>query len=323
MLFKQICAYCVNAVHFVRKSKWARWIINLLLAALLIGYLVRSLNKELISLRDISIQLNWQHLLVAFFIVGINIYFFVLAWHFIIRQYAHISFVDNAEAYSSSQIVKILPTPVWFIAERVLKYSNLDLNKTKVMLAIATETAMQMSSGFAILGVVKSMSGDPYSLFWLLGILPFIVMTIYPPVAHFNFKSFNWKTPRLFSYLTVVMAIYLITWLLGGVFLQFLLTGTHNVISVSFATILEMWITASLVAYLGTFLLGGVGILREFALTFLLGGIGMNPAEAILLAAISRLGILFGNLSFPLILLGAIRINRRRHTSNAEKRDQV
>lgn len=288
----------------IRASRKARWILNISLGIIFAAYLVYLVHREFDSINGISIQVNLSSLFCSLAIFGVNTLLLIWAWHLIVSRFVRIPLLDNAEVYASSQLVKALPTPVWFITGRILRYSGLGLDQAKVVQTIGIEILLQIVTGLAIISILQSGV-------WLIGLLPLILVTVYPTLAFLEIKAFTWKRLKLEFTVILICMINIVIWLLGGYFFKLLLLGVNASFEASFATLLRIWISASMVAFIGIFLLGGIGILREFTLTFTLGAMGMKPLEILIVATSSRLMVLLGNIFYSLLIIGTIRIIRK------------
>lgn len=270
--------------------------ITIVIAVVYAGYLV-GLEKDNASFYYLSIDA--RPLATAFFILGINQILFALAWHFIVisvkKEY---KFRDNIIAFSEAQITKILPTPVFFIASRIMFYrgAKAPMQGLEIAYSLSLEAILQILSGIVLLIWLQFGS---FSLLTLLTtyVLSTCFLLFFFRISHKLMDNRINLERNPTANILIAWTLLMATWLLSMPFFYLIIKGLLNTTdrSLSFWIIIwKVWITSSLLSYLGSFI-GGIGILREASMLLLLRD-SFSVTVSLSIAAGSRIFLLLGNL---------------------------
>jgi hypothetical protein len=110
--------------------------------------------------------------------------------------------------------------------------------------------------------------------------------------------------------LTLLLSIYFISWLIPGPFLKMLIQTIHEPVQISLVSLMRIWIISSLFAYIGSYTLGGVGVIREFSLTIMLSKY-LPPPIALMITVLARLVMTLGGVFYSLIIIGIAKLSSR------------
>jgi hypothetical protein len=290
-----------------RRRAWGL-AVNLALIVIVLGVVADYLFNQWSTLQNIGISLNPVPFLYSIGLYGLNYFLFVLAWSLLIKVFSGAySLQENALIYSYSQLAKLLPTPAWFIAGRVVMYNKEGISKRSVLIATGLETAFHAWIGFAIFCVLSIQISQP--LTWLYGLGT--VATVFILKVFISIKSTQiqiQETLRLKNAL-VLFFIFILTWLTSAPFLAWTIQGISGQPLIPILEIWKIWIISSIFSYIGTYTLGGIGVVREFSLVFLLGKY-FPPPVCLVIAVMSRIIIMVGNLVWPGILIGLIKVRQ-------------
>lgn len=308
--------FFASSIDKIRKNRKLSLLINIVLVLGIGLFLGNYLSKEWENIKNYRIQIVIMPLVLSFVLYGVNYLLFIFGWHIILKSYGiKSSLLKDAYIYSSSQIAKTLPTPAWFITGRLVMYQKEGASKKVILTSTFLEMILHMAIGLAILALTKVTFMNSPTWFYLLSIIPIILLVIFPGILNFTFLGLNEYNFRRVNLLLLIFS-FVITWILSGPFFQFVMTGLNITVQIPMRTLLQIWILSSIFAYIGSLTLGGIGVLREFSITFLLGNI-ISPPLAVLVATISRIIMTLGNIFWPLLIMGIIALIKRN--SRAEQ----
>lgn len=306
----EIYSHLGRVLYFFRANRKVNTILNGLFLIIICAVLGRYLYTEWDSIRNLKIQFAILPLLISLLLYGVNYVLFMLGWHYILKSYAIDStFVTNSCIYSHSQLAKILPTPVWFIAGRIIMYDKEGIRKKAVLTSIGVEMFFHIIIGLILLALTNIKVDKPVTLLNLLSLLPLILLFFKPKILNFPFLALDGSSITR-KYLLIIAMVFLIIWVLSGPFMQLVLAGGGIGKQITYLELWQMWIISSIIANFGSILLGGIGILREFSLTFLLSNLITLP-YAVLIATIIRIIMIIGNILWPLLTIAIITITKR------------
>lgn len=318
-LISNIYAFLINKIN---NGNWKlKILINGGLLVILIIFLVYNFKNEYSQISIQKFELVYLRLVKSLLIYGLNFFLFNFAWHLLINGYFKSDMINNICIYSKSQVTKILPTPVWFVSNRLLHYSKMGAHPRAILTATITEILLHMLAGGFLLGVINITPESPITFLYIISVIPLIYIIIAPQTLNFHFFSIDDKRIKR-SPAIIIIILFLMTWLLGGVFFQHICAGLGISISLSANNLLSIWIISSLAAYLGSIFLGGIGILREFSLTIMLTKIISSP-EAFLISAMARLIIIIGNFIWPLFFIGVSFLLRKINSKHMNSIDII
>jgi hypothetical protein len=237
--------------------------------------------------------------------LGVNFIVFNLAWYFIVVEAGGSKNMrNNFSFFSYTYLARFLPTPIWFITARIFKSTEVNLPNQTVILLTGYETLLHFIVGL-LLYLLLSVD------IWFSKIILFVLIVASLVMLINRNKIINKvKSIRIFRELlplltlrtlSITSILYLFTWLVSAPFFytSILVIIPHQ--DVPLDEIWGMWILSSLAAYVGAYLLGGIGILREFTLTWLLTDY-FSPSGALIISIVTRLIITLGTLLWALII---------------------
>jgi hypothetical protein len=300
-------------LEWIKTHKWAQITINIALVTALLASIVFYVGKDWQKLQSLKLTFNGNFLVVAFGLYAVNFFTLVSAWHVLIRNFTDSADLgQNALFYSYTNLYKFLPTPAWFLASRVYLYSKTGMRRRVALTTTALETLMHMFTGLVLYCLLLIKWQNPVSWLYSLAILPVIVAINKP----------QWFQPRwllgkdITSYpskkdLTFLFFAYTLTWIVAGPFFLVIILIISDTIPMTMVELLRTWILGSLIAYLGTYTLGGIGVLREFSLTLLLSRY-LYPPLALVITVLVRLVLMIGGILWALITVGFLRLKLTR-----------
>jgi hypothetical protein len=279
--------------------------INLAMITLMLAFVGIYVVRQWSTLREFELSLNLFPFLYGLGLLGFNFILFILVWNLLIQVFngAH-SLVENALIYSYSQIAKLLPTPIWFISARLLLYNRSGITKRSVLIATALETAFHAWIGFIIFCILSIKINVPITWLFSLG----IPITILILRALISSKSNQIQLDRNIRIKNAfgLIGLFTLTWITAAPFLTLTIQGVTGQSSVPTIEIWKIWIIASIFSYIGSYTLGGIGVIREFSLVLLLGKF-YSPPVCLVIAVISRIIMTIGNLVWPGAVIGLIK----------------
>ena len=310
-----------SLVGWVQNRKWIRYSINVILLSIVLFSVFTYIKEDWQLIQSYRINLNFRSILIAFLIFGINFFLLVIAWHILISKFAPlISLKQNTQQFSYSYLYKFLPTPAPFLASRMYLYNQLGIKKSVILSTTALETILHMVTGFIVFLLLLLDKYNPVS--WLIILLSIPVILIIQKPDLLEMKWLHGEKPiHPISKIDIItlLVIFSLTWILSGPFFIHLMKIITNYVPITIDEALKIWIIGSLVAYLGSYTLGGAGFLREFSLTLLLSQY-FHPPMALLITLTVRVFMTFGGLVWALLFLGLITIsgtlNSRRDSTH-------
>ena len=292
-----------------KHRKWLRITINTILFVIMISFIVYYVQRDWQEIRKSVISFNINALWITLGFFAINFILLLSAWHILIKSYAGLNDIkQNALFYSYSYLFRFLPTPAWFLSSRMYLYSQAGIRKRVALTITGLETLLHIASGLLIFCLLSVDLNKPIT--WLFGliIIPFFFAVYNPERLNLRWISGDKSMPILTRRtLVILLIIYICTWLISGPFMLSLMHIVTNDIPINMVEILRIWIISSVVAYIGAYTLGGIGILREFTLSFLLSNYLPYPL-ALTITIISRVVLTLGGILFSIITIGFTKI---------------
>jgi hypothetical protein len=246
----------------------------------------------------------------AFFAVAAGLYVLafvahLLGWHALTGIFfGRMSLRDDAEALAGSNLVKYLPTIIWYIANRSHYYHQRGVEQQRVVIASLSELALMVGSGATLL----------VSL-WAAQVLTPLAAV---PVAALGLGSLAWALGRhaggqqhgRWWRWALALLWYGASWPLGALILAALMAALAPVTPADVGNLALVWLVAGLASYVVSLTLGAIGILREITLTVLLAQ--QWPLATVIAAAICvKLVLTLGEIVCSLLVLGGLRLWRR------------
>jgi hypothetical protein len=247
----------------------------------------------------------------AFFALAAGLYIIafcmhMLGWHSLTRIFfGKIPLRDNIEAIAGSNLVKYLPTIVWYIANRSHFYAARGVAQKQAVVASLSELALMVGSG-AVLLVALWIGGTVSPTLAALVAMAGLAALIWALARHAS----SGGHPQIRRWCTA-LACYGGSWPMGVLMLWAIMRALAPVAPADVATMATIWLLAGLASYAVSLTLGAIGIAREITLTVLLAQ--HWPLAACLAAAIAvKLILTAGEVGCSLAILGWIQIARRR-----------
>lgn len=281
-------------------NKWFRWVVNGMLIGFIMWLFIGFSKTQYQNILAYNLIFDYKSLIFSLLFFGLNLFLFSLAWHIQFNQFYPSKLALNLQLFMNAEIVKILPTPFWYLAKRMIGYSEHGFSKKNVVYASLLEMFLHILVGLGILGILLINLSKPVSFLYLLLLLPIILLAIFPELISFIFPPGKGTFNRI--KLLSIIALYSFTWLIGLLYFKTLLRGCGILVLIPTQRLWIIWIVSSLVSYVATLVLGGIGVLKEFSLTMLLRPFLPIPI-AILMSAVSRLIFILGDLLWPTIVI--------------------
>lgn len=216
-------------------------------------------------------------------------------------------FRQNVEAVARSNLVKYLPTIAWYIANRAHYYGRQAIPQGRAVTASFYELGFMIGANAAFLGIV-----------WLFRLDPRAGAAAFAALAGGWLAAIGWvwlrrgaRARRSLWRWSSAFLWYALTWPLAGVFLWAIINAYTLAPLALLATILWIWLAASLAGYLLSLSLGFLAIAREITLTVLLAQIWPLPV-ALACAITVKLLLTVGEVVTSLGLLAWLRLSVER-----------
>jgi hypothetical protein len=290
------------------KQRWLRSILSLtfgLGVALYVGlFLWHNWQKVL----EEDVVVNPGYLLNAFALFGLNFMLFILAWQGIVRRFGGVAdWKQNARLYSQTYIARMLPTPTWFLISRVYLYHQTGMQKRVILVMTALETFLHMLAGLVIYGLFSLDLQQPITLLYLLVLAPIVLFFLKPAWLQLSVMSGVCPEPGIRRRdLALWLGLYLLSWMIAGPFLASVIRAFSKAPPLPIGDLWRVWSLSGVVSYLSEYVLGGVGILREFTLGWSLQS--FYPLSITILVTLgSRLVLTISGLFWGMIVLIGVR----------------
>jgi hypothetical protein len=284
------------------------------LPAQFVTRLWRALRVAAIALAIVGVYVAWiefprdLHIMPAFallaglaFAVGFAMHTF--AWHSLTQIFfPQVGLLQNAEAVAGSNLVKYLPTVVWYIANRSHYYHQYGVPPRLVVVASLTELViMALWAALLLLSWwVGYLFGLPLAALLLVGTL-LLLITL----------SVRWGMLGKLNHWAAAIFWYGSSWLIGILILWLSMRTFVPLTTPALIDLAQIWLLTGLTSYLLNLTLGAIGIARELTLTVLLSQ-QWPLAVAIAVSIIIKLVLTLGELLCSLIVLGSLRLWRQR-----------
>lgn len=295
----------------LRESRQWITVVNIVLALTLIMFVGRYLLLDWRQVRQATVALNLSYVGVALGLYGLNFVLFIIAWRgIVIRFGGPPDWKQNVCLYSYTNLAKFLPTPAWFLASRIHLYGQSGMGRRAALATTAVETLLHASAGLAFYALLATNPERPVTWPYMLALIPVAVMLSRPDWLELRWISGGRGGTSVRRQDVIVwVASYFLTWVVAGPFFWAVI-GTFSGDVPPLSDLWRIWTLSGLVSYVATYTLGGVGILREFALTWLLGKFYPLPL-ALLIAVGVRLTLIGGGVLWGLTASGFVHVLSR------------
>lgn len=252
--------------------------------------------------KQILVHINTKNLLSILGFYGLTFFLFVLAWLKIVPAFGGPKdWRTNMFCYASSQLAKLLPTPIWFIGTRLHLYKKREMPAKTTILITSLETLLHMFSGLLIYFIL-SLRSFPMILGSLIvisigAILTFLLKKQKSPWI-FKHQEIYISTKNIINWLT----IYSLTWVFAAPFFLLIVRLFTTNSSQNHIYLWKIWIISSLISYISSYTLGGLGLLREISLTWFLNTLYPLHVSLLITTAVwgfmTMGGLIWGAISF-------------------------
>lgn len=302
-------------MSFLKRLRRSReWVvgINIVLVLALLLFIGRYLCLDLQKILRAEMTLRISYLWLALMIYGLNFLIFIIAWQRIVVRFGGPTDLKrNVFLYSYTNLARFLPTPIWFIASRVHNYNRLGMSQRSALIMTAMETLLHALAGLVFYSLLSINLEYPVTWLYMLVLIPAAVVLCCP--RWLKLPEMINEVPMRRQDVVILLTLYVLTWIMAGLFL-FAIINIFSLNTLSLDDLWRIWTLASLVSYVATYMLGGIGVLQEFTLTWLLGRF-YSPGIALLIAVGARLTLILGGILYGLTVSGLVvilsRLNRK------------
>jgi len=299
-------------MSWLQRRKRLNLIINLVFLAAVLGYVFFNYRVELVDLSALNLDIHYTNILFGVIILWFNFMLMLNASMLLIRSFGGPkAWLDNAIIYSYSEYSKYLPSPAWFYIARVYQYSKTGFNKKTAFLSTGLESVLHVTIGGIIYLLLNIEISKPLTWLFAFSLGPLFLIVWYPGLLKLKWINRETDPPGLSrrSMLAIII-FYSLTWLAAGPFVYLILTAVIGNVTFPLVEAYRYWILSNLIAFIGVYTLGGIGLLREYSLVLFLSR-SLSPPMALLTTIVIRLVLTFGGLfSASLTLLGATLYRR-------------
>jgi hypothetical protein len=292
------------------QRRWVKISANLSILLALAIVILRYLASDWSMLTKVHLEFNGWGLVIIFGIYGVNFMLFAQIWHYLVGMLGgDLKWAQNAENYAYSNLSRFLPTPIWFLTSRALLYEKHGLGKKKIIFLTFYETLLHFITGIALVCVLMVDLSWPFSYLYLVGLIPVAALIAAPGAIIRRIQGTTDSLDRVkptHSQTTLILILYLTTWILAGYFLRAIIQVVSPTQS-NLAILWKDWVISSLISYLSAYTLGGVGLFREISLTFLLSQV-FGPAVALIVTILSRVFITLAGVVWSGLLIGVLKV---------------
>jgi len=284
-----------------------RLAVNLGLAAGLLVFVAWYFWHDMRQVLAEDITFSLPPLAGALLLYGVNFALFVVAWRSIVERLGGpAGWRYNALRYANTSLTRFLPTPAWFLASRVQGYAQPGLGRRAALAMTALETLLHMWTGAVFYGLLAVDPQRPLTWLYLLLLAPVAAVLLRPTWLNLEWMSGGPVLPGIRRRDIVLwLALYTLTWVLAGPFFGLTIQAFSTVTPLPLPDLWRTWALSGVVAYISSYTLGGLGVLREFALTLLLARFYPTPV-ALLIALVVRLVLTGAGLAWGVGLAGGL-----------------
>jgi len=301
----QLLKQAVHKLRHIAQIRWLRWIVQTIVIALCLIYLVVNLKNA----REILAGLNPDYT-ILFAALGLTIVAVLLGasgWWFTLRALGQpAAWLGSVRAHCLSNLAKYIPGYAWQLLGKAYLTNQMGLPNSAVGLGMALELLLLLLTGL-LLGLILlpadlvlqwSNSKPLTSLLLFIRILSLILLGLFPLIISSILKKRFGGQPGMRIVPAMIWAaalVSLVAWLLFG--LAFWLLGA-SMTPVPFAKIPLFIFTLAASLIIGLviiFVPGGIGV-RESIMVFVLSPHYLTAPVAVIVAALSRLVVILSEL---------------------------
>ena len=267
------------------------------------------------ELPDTRLELTPFYLIVA---VGVYIFTYIMhlmGWHALATlTFGKLPLRDNIEAIAASDLVKYLPTVAWYIANRIHFYDQRQIPRKSVIAASLLEMIVLLGSGGIVLLGIWTVQTDSLILLFAIPLVGIISIKLGGSKIRYwwntHIRLYQLPFSRQIFYWVIALWGYGMSWLVGALFLTFVLRTFTFVVSDDYWLLLNIWLVAGLAGTIVSYSIGTVGVAREATLTFLLARYWPLSAS-IAVAVIVKIILTVGQIGCALFILSGIHIIKK------------
>ncbi len=288
--------------RFRRQGKLTRW----LMAMVLLGSLAAlgwGLARNWQELIHYPWRIAWGPLAGAWALFGLTLALAIAIWRAILRHFGGVTtWRQDIRIYCTANLANRLPTPLWFVAGRVLLADAVGVRRGVTSLAVLYEWVAGLAGAVIVLLALWPLApseGLPAAYGALLAACGAgcAAVLCWPGALG---RAVGWLAHRLgrdLSGLPRVRHRHLLAWALAwaapwivsGAMFALLVRAVHPTAGAHWAGMVTIWVAAGVVSRLAAFVPGAL-LLREFALALLLGAY-MPSSLAVAVALLTRVWV--------------------------------
>lgn len=286
-----------------------RLAVNVGLGAALLAFIAWYFWNDVRQVLAEDITLSQPHLAGAVLLYGVNFAVFIIVWRGIVaRLGGPAGWRYNALRYANTSLMRFLPTPAWFLASRVQGYVQPGLGRRAALAMTALETLLHLWTGVVFYGVLAFDPQQPLTWLYLLLLVPVVAVLVRPHWLNLSWMTGGTVVPGVRRQDVVLwLSLFTLTWVLAGPFFRWTIQAFTTIAPLPLPDLWRIWALSSVVAYISSYTFGGLGFLREFALTWLLARFYPTPV-ALLMALVVRLVLTGGGVAWGVGLAGGLML---------------
>jgi hypothetical protein len=306
----------------LKSKKGWRLAFNLLVFSIFGIFVYSRFSADWTKIKDQLVNVNPWNLLLVIMLYGVNFYLQFFVWNEIVRSFqGPAEWRLNAFLFASSHLAKFLPTPVWFIGARMHGYKNRGLSRKTTLVITGLEILLHFLSGLTLWTLLSIYSSG--SIEWVIIAVAVLICT--------GVLMMKLKVLKLTDFLPelenatvelkdafVWFIIYLLTWLIAAPFfwviVRFFVTNNNG----TPIFLWRVWVFSSLISYISTYTLGGIGVFREISLAWLLSKV-YPMSVCLFIAAGARVFLTVGGILWGAVTYWVMR-GYVRHSSSLSER---
>ena len=290
-------------IRYINDNKKLARSISVVFIVILFVYLFFSLKDDTQLIINSFSGFQARNLGASFILYGINFYIFYEIWRLLLIVFGfNYSKLGTLKVYSSTYLTKFIPSPIFLYASRIAQLEKIGVSPKKSVAITALEFIFQIVVGIILYGIINIRIDQPITWLWLIVIILLIGILLNPKV--FNNEVFKEVNNLKFDKkkISAILIIGLFPWLLGGLFFLFILMNFYRPpLPINFIDLWGIWIIANVSSLIGSYLLGGLGLLREFTLVLMLQKY-FPPAISVIIAATVRVMLIACGVIWALVV---------------------
>ncbi len=281
-----LSARILQVFDWIKKRRWIQLSINIALVLFLIVFVGSYLLRDWSQLSKLNIKVSFRLIAVSFLYYGVNYFLQNISWHVLFHAYnPKVKWWDNLLFYGYSHLARFLPTPVWYIGSRTVLYEQAGTSKRVTALTTLMETFLHVVSGLCFYFFISIRAESLSSvLFFALSLIPLLFVCLRPGI--FQTRAFTGKVNDENTFhskdVLIILFLFVLTWIISGPFYLVIIQSIVPNAPVSMTDVWKVWVLSSVVSYISSYTLGGIGMLREFSMTLLLNRWFIPPVALII-----------------------------------------